>query len=71
MEKELQTLPANDPKAPLLREAITVGESYADVLMTLRDIDTVLNTLNNRSKTLKRLIIWNSYKEKHVRNVKV
>ena len=50
-KKELQTLPANDPKAPLLREAITVGESYADVLMTLRDIDTVLNTLNNRSKT--------------------
>lgn len=52
-KKELQTLPANDPKAPLLREAITVGESYADVLMTLRDIDTVLNTLNNRSKTPK------------------
>ena len=50
-KKELQTLPANDPKAPLLREAITVGESYTDVLMTLRDIDTVLNTLNNLSKT--------------------
>ena len=50
-KKELQTLPANDPKTPLLREAITVGESYTDVLMTLRDIDTVLNTLNNLSKT--------------------
>lgn len=50
-KKELQTLPANDPKAPLLREAITVGESCTDVLMTLRDIDTVLNTLNNLSKT--------------------